>query len=52
MLAQRPASVLDAEKDAYMSASEDTGAVPFTVLCLMSVHRTKNTLRQLSGIAK
>ena len=52
MLAQRPASVLDADKDAHRSVSEDAGSVPFTVLRLTSVHRTKNTLRQSSGAAK
>ena len=46
------ASVLDADKDAHTSVSKDTGAGPFTVLRLTSIHRTKNTLRQWSGAAK
>ena len=51
-LAQRPATVLDADKDAHTSVSKDAGTVPFTVLRLTSIHRTKNTLRQWSGAAK
>ena len=51
-LAQRPASILDTDYDAHTSVSEDAGTVPFTVLRLTSVHRTKNTLRQWSGTAK
>ena len=51
-LAQRPASVLDTDKDAHTSVSEDAGAAPFTVLRLTSVYRTKNTLRQWFGAAK
>ena len=52
MLAQHPASVRDVDKDTHMSVSEYAGTVPFTVLHLTSVHRTKNTLRQWSGAAK
>ena len=42
MLAQRPVSVLDADKDAHTSVSEDAGTVPFTALCLTSVHCERN----------
>ena len=45
-LAQHPGSLLDADKDAHTSVSDDAGAVPFTILRLTSVHRTKNILRQ------
>ena len=34
MLAQRPASILDADRDAHTSISEDAGTVPFTHYCV------------------
>ena len=51
-LAQRPASVLNTDKDAHSSVSGDAGTVAFTVLRLTSVHCKKNTLQQLSDAEK
>ena len=51
-LAQRPASVLDADKDVQTSVSKDARVLLFTLLLLTSVHRTKKTLRQWYGAEK